>query len=200
MKSRRIRRSVGSLLAAILTVALFTMTAEASTTGVSEPATSTTTAPAKAEGLLITDPNGRRIQLGKPFSEYSQAELAKIGIVPGMGPAVDVAMEPIPPIRSVTPMKASGHNGSVWIYVNGDHLNVTSWETMLSANYSASTFAVFWAPYPTHIFATSSAVIAQAGWQQWAWITSVPFNFPAPVQICNEWINYTGRPCVQVKK
>jgi hypothetical protein len=96
-------------------------------------------------------------------------------------------------------MSATGHNGSVWIYVNGDHLHINSWETMLSANYSASTFAVFWAPYPTHIFATSSSVVAQAGWQQWAWITQVPFDFLSPVQICNEWINYTGRPCVQVK-
>jgi hypothetical protein len=50
--------------------------------------------PKRAESTVVELPDGSTTTLDRPFSEYTIAELAELGITPGMGSGADIWVIP----------------------------------------------------------------------------------------------------------
>ena len=154
---------------------------------------------ALSAGTVITLPTGARVTLPKDFDDMTIAELAKIGVVAGMGQEAGGASVTGERDDVVSPMTATGCNKTVCIVVEGEGLIVEAWETQVVLPAATCTFANFWSG--TKLLWTSDQWCGKKGGQARSWLTkTIPFAATHGTQLCNTWTGVAGKPCITVKR
>jgi hypothetical protein len=140
-----------------------------------------------------------RINSGN-WKGLTKAQLASAGIFPGMPHNAKDA--PVAVARAVTPDTGSGCNfdpvsGSMCIYVYGTGLTTTDWDTSVSNPWGLSkcTYAGYWVN--NRLWTTSNEVCGNGAF--WAYDVGT-ITWPNQTQLCNTWVNFSGKPCLVVHR
>ncbi len=161
-------------------------------------ATTSTSVGDMAAGTVIKLPNGGHATLPKTWSQMSIADLAKVGITPGMGsgktttqlvPSASVQTHP-----GAVPANADGWNGYVEINVTGKGRLISNWYTRAeNVHGEICTFSVYWAPTGADVLDTGKEVCGGSGY--FVGYLTYPVEFSSNYHACNTWVGVSGKPC-----
>lgn len=143
-------------------------------------------------GDVIKRPDGVAVTLPMDWAKMTAADLAGIGIVPGMGP--NKAVSSYQPTSGVRPASAYGCDGWVCIQLIGNGRLISNWYTSADnpGGYRC-TFSAYW-DSKTHVYDTGTSV---CGWApgQFRGYLSHPVLYTRDEWACNTWVGIVGKPC-----
>lgn len=164
-------------------------------------------ATAGSAGSTITLPNGKAVRLPKNFDSMSIAELAKIGVTPGMHqPGHKAPVDSyVPSSGGVTPDNAYKCAGYVCLQVtspNGHGLTVSSWGTSADntgpSNVRFCTYSAYWG-------GTTGGTLIDTGTEVCGYppgtfygALTYSVHWSSSGKACNSWISVSGRPCANI--